>query len=156
MLPIARFRGNGIAVSCSETMIAEVVSNDVFIVTWEVPFGFLIAQADATLPDFFTPQVMTGQVTLDGESRIVFKPSIQMNDAAVKRIADIVRRVFDLPGIRCRVRLIGRAILAKRDNRPLDGFVPMVPRGRQLDLDFRNPGSGEPSDFESWFYLVDG
>ena len=80
-----------------------------------------------------------------------------MTDAQFGRLLTLAGPMeLDFTGIRCRVRLIGRAIFAKRNNRPLDGHVPMVPDGNRIELDFGNPGIGQPSDFESWFYLVEG
>jgi hypothetical protein len=50
---------------------------------------------------------------------------------------------------------MGRSIFAEK-MQPLDGYVPMMPAGPQLAFDFKNAGLGQPSDFESWFYVVAG
>ena len=56
-------------------------------------------------------------------------------------------------GMRVRLRLIGRFVMAK-EGILLDGFVPSFPKSGQVELDFGRPGIGHVSDFESWFYLA--
>jgi hypothetical protein len=86
---------------------------------------------------------------------LLFKPQLFSNAAFVKLQSTVDVKKYDFfPGVRCRVRLLGRSLFAKKDGRPIDGFVPMKGGSNAIAFDFRNPGLGQPSDFESWFYLI--
>jgi hypothetical protein len=159
-LPLSALR-NGLTVAFSESIAAGVVSSDVFVVTWEIPLALGSTGADARLPDFLTPQIMIGNVKAT-EQDATFVPNLVTTNDVFKRLFGSLGQLPrpDFAGIRCRVRLIGRAIFDKAGKRPLDGYVPMAPvaeaAGQRIDLNFKSPGLGQPSDFESWFYVVEG
>jgi hypothetical protein len=148
----------GLQVTCSADLLSPPPpSSDAFTVTWELPYDLLRRNLDlGDTDDFLTPQIISGDVKTAG-SMVTFSPRPRLSDANFLKLkAAVDAKKYDFfPGIRCRVRLLGRAILAKADT-PLDGFVPMKGDGNSLALDFKSPGIGQPSDFESWFYVVEG
>lgn len=187
-LKIADLR-KGLTVTFSEPMVADLLSTDSFIVTWEVPFGLRVPP-EVMFTDFLTPQIMLGSVDVKSKD-VTFVPTLRLTDAFLNSFLQNLGQMppHDFAGLRCRVRLLGRSIFATAGNRPLDGHIPMVPLPpslpvvspplvisapagapatraavaavavgtpgpRRIDLDFTNPGLGQPSDFESWFYLV--
>jgi hypothetical protein len=163
-LPFSEFR-KGISVTFSEKMAADFLSTDTFVITWEVPLT-LRSPADLQLWEFMTPQIMVGKVSMS-ELKANFIPHIVMTDAEFGRIVSGLKTFprsdapfpLDYPGIRCRVRLIGRSVFDEKGERPLDGYVPPKKArgaGASINLDFDNAGLGHLSDFESWFYLVQG
>lgn len=160
-LPVSQLR-KGLTVVFSDNIAGDLLSTDVFIVTWEVPLALPSRVADLVMTEFLTPQIMIGTVELAGPREAVFKPTLVNTDVSFGRLLDNLAQFpkLDFPGVRCRVRLIGRAIFDEEGKRPLDGYVPMrpirEPRGARLDLDFADAGLGQPSDFESWFYLIKG
>ena len=111
---------------------------------------------------FLAPQILSCKVALASDLvKLVVTPRNPLTDEDFNRLRELFNLdpppgFYDFVGIRCRVRLLGRAIFAKTEKRPLDGFVPMRPAGERVELDFNNRGIGQPSDFESWFYLVEG
>jgi hypothetical protein len=147
---------NGLTVDCSDDINPRVANSDVFIVTWELPYELMsrVPGVDGA-DDFLTPQIVAGTVEVAAAS-ITFKPRIsQINVNMAKFIARIEKGKYDFgPAVRCRVRLLGHAIFAAKDGRPLDGFAPKMPADTVISFDFRTPGLGQPSDFDSWFYVV--
>jgi hypothetical protein len=102
-----------------------------------------------------TPQVVSGNAVVEGDT-ITFQP--RLSPTLQEAFDLLVRRANDMKqdfgsGIRCRIRMIGRAIFDER-KRPIDGHVPMAPGDRGIGLDFEGRGLGQVSDFESWFYVV--
>ena len=145
---------SGLRISFSETMIGELLSIDVVVVTWELrsPDDFQPGVSQELRARFLTSQIVPGKVGFDPTvGQLGFAPAIPWGNE------DFIR-LLEMAGgkIRCRVRLLGRAIFAKTGKRPLDGYVPMMPAGQRVELDFNNPGIGQPSDFESWFYVIVG
>jgi hypothetical protein len=164
-MPLGNLRNNGLSVLFSEDMNADSLTTDSFVVTWEVPLSLSSGRnKDFLFAEFLTPQIMVGRIEFKAKAA-TFRPRLVMTDDLFKAfLADVPKFLppesLDFAGIRCRVRLIGRAIFAA-DRRPLDGHVPMlsVPgtgtgSSAHTSFDFNKPGVGHVSDFESWFYLI--
>lgn len=145
---------SGLVVEFTGPLKVGLISPDVFIVTLEVPEQ-PVGQIGAL---GFRPMIVAGQVVDEGQQKCRFVPLWpERVDAWLReKLAELPGlEKPELPGLRCRVRLLGRMIKGDEKDEMLDGFVPGIPRGDDtIDLDFQRTGLGHPSDFESWFYLT--
>jgi hypothetical protein len=155
----------GLRIEFSEDILIDLVSSDVLIVTWELALDLprrLDIIGHTITDDFLTPQIVTGTITPDPPKNsargtaIKYTPHTNLTDAGFKVLKDFADgKNYDRPSVRCRVRLMGRSVFAAAGTtiRPLDGYVPMKP-SKPIELNFDKAGLGQPSDFESWFYVV--
>lgn len=163
-LMLAEFK-QGLTVKFTEKMAGEWLSDDVFVVTWEVPIA-LKGEGNTTFAEFLTPQIVRGTVNLTEGILATFTPTMTSKDEEAFNgfISLHTQGGGGFDRIRCRVRLLGWSIFDENKTRALDGHVPMKPSevstqgGGSLPVitleDFPNRGIGQPSDFESWFYLI--
>ncbi|MBD0330883.1 MAG: hypothetical protein ICV64_12365 [Thermoleophilia bacterium] len=142
LLPLAELN-QGLRVTFSEEMHPASATPDTFVVTLEVPIV-------GTRPELRTSLVVDGRVVVAGRTWTFVPAQLDAND--------IGRWTRQLRGpVRCRVRLLGNAILDRAGERPLDGDAVGNPRteGYETFVDLRLPsGDGHRGgDFESWFYV---
>jgi hypothetical protein len=126
----------GLTVTFSEPIDFAVMSSDVFIVTLEC--GYSLTERFDEFDELLTPQIVCGRTTLsDDKLSVTFTP-FQRNLAKAlnKLVGMTVAAGADFTGVRCRVRLPGRAIFSAADgSRALDGFVGMKKVVQRIDFD---------------------
>ncbi len=145
---------SGLTVDFSEDMQPALITSDVFVVTFELALDLPQKEVDAPAYSYLlTPQILVGDIETKA-SATTFTPR-KLDPKWIDRlVSEAAQSEPGFAGIRCRLSLSGRAVFAKMGSRPLDGYVPMAPNGKQIDLDFKSPRLGQVSDFDSWFYVV--
>jgi hypothetical protein len=127
-------------------------SDDVVIVTVE-DFG---GEDERNGVVYSRPLILHCAFSEGGRDTLSVKPIIPDLRRFREWIAASAARINErelAPGVRVRVRVLGRAAFDEKDAL-VDGFVPGAPRADgSIDLNFDAAGLGEPSDFESWVYL---
>lgn len=142
----------GLSVTFTEPIYRATLNENMFIVTFEASYRL---QSSDFVDETLTPQIVIGSVEISADNlTATFIPNntAEMLGGALSRMAgDLKKADPSLPGIRCRVRIPGRAVFDAAGVRALDGFVPMLPKMLTLSVQPDIVNAAAPASTEKVF-----